>query len=141
MLLTPTIPLLFMGEEWGAETPFFFFCDFKGDLADAVRQGRRREYDWAYAIYGDNVSDPLDPRTFESAKLDWGERDGESGKRRLALVRELLSIRRREIVPRLAGAAFGEAIASDNGLLTANWRMGDGATLGLLANLICRRQP
>jgi maltooligosyltrehalose trehalohydrolase len=134
-LLAPTIPLLFMGQEWGAETPFFFFCDFKGDLADAVRQGRRREYDWAYAIYGDNVSDPLDPRTFESAKLDWEERDGESGKRRLALVRELLSIRRREIVPRLAGIAFGDAMASDNGLLTANWRMGDGATLGLLANL------
>jgi maltooligosyltrehalose trehalohydrolase len=134
-LLAPAIPLLFMGEEWGAETPFLFFCDFKGDLADAVRQGRRREYDRAYAIYGDNVSDPLDPKTFESAKLDWEERDGERGKRRLALVRELLSIRRREIVPRLAGGAFGDATASDDGLLTAHWRLGDGTTLGLLANL------
>ena len=134
-LLAPSIPMLFMGEEWGAETPFLFFCDFKSDLACAVRQGRRREYHWAYAMYGDNVSDPLEPRTFESAKLDWEERDGASGKRRLALVRELLSIRRREIVPRLAGAAFGDATASEDGLLTANWRMGDGTMLGLLANL------
>jgi maltooligosyltrehalose trehalohydrolase len=47
----------------------------------------------------------------------------------------LLAIRRREIVPRLAGAAFGNAHAADNGLLTASWRMGDGAALQLTANL------
>jgi len=47
----------------------------------------------------------------------------------------LLAIRRREIVPRLAGAGFGEAHAADSGLLTANWRMGDGAILSLIANL------
>jgi maltooligosyltrehalose trehalohydrolase len=50
-------------------------------------------------------------------------------------VQQLLAIRRREIMPRLAGARFGEAHATDNGLLTANWRMGDGATLSLVANL------
>ena len=42
-------PLMFMGEEWGATTPFPFFCDFEGDLADAVRAGRRREFAEAYA--------------------------------------------------------------------------------------------
>jgi maltooligosyltrehalose trehalohydrolase len=47
----------------------------------------------------------------------------------------LLAIRQREIVPRLSGAAFGDAKAIDGGLLTAHWRMGDGATLSLLANL------
>jgi len=50
-------------------------------------------------------------------------------------VRNLLTTRRREIVPRLAGAAFGEAQAGDSGLLTAHWRMGDGTTLQLTANL------
>jgi maltooligosyltrehalose trehalohydrolase len=50
-------------------------------------------------------------------------------------VRELLAIRRREIVPRLAGSSFGEAHAADCGLLTANWHMGDGTTLSLIANL------
>ena len=50
-------------------------------------------------------------------------------------MRELLAIRKREIVPRLAGAAFGAAKAHDNGLMTASWRMGDGARLDLTSNL------
>jgi len=66
--------------------------------------------------------------------LDWESRET-TGRQRLALVRELLSIRAREIVPRLAGARFGDARAADNGLLTADWRLGDGATLRLTANL------
>ena len=52
--------MLFMGEEWGSKAPFPFFCDFEGDLADAVRKGRRREFAGAYAEYGDEVPDPLD---------------------------------------------------------------------------------
>jgi maltooligosyltrehalose trehalohydrolase len=134
-LLAPTTPMLFMGEEWGSRAPFPFFCDFKGELANAVRNGRRREYDWAYEKYGDEVPDPLAASTFQSAVLDWDSRDAGPGKKRLTLVRELLSIRRREIMPRLAGAAFGEAHAAESGLLTASWHMGDGATLRLRANL------
>jgi maltooligosyltrehalose trehalohydrolase len=134
-LLAPAIPMLFMGEEWGSKAPFPFFCDFKGDLAKAVRNGRRQEFAGAYAKYGEEIPDPLDPLTFQSAILDWGSRTEQAGRKRLALVQSLLAIRRREIVPRLAGAAFGDAHADDNGLLTANWHMGDGTTLGLLANL------
>jgi maltooligosyltrehalose trehalohydrolase len=134
-LLAPPVPMLFMGEEWGSKAPFPFFCDFDGDLAKAVRNGRRKEYAWAYAKYGDEVPDPLDQATFQSAVLDWDARKTAPGQTRLALVQELLSIRQQEIVPRLAGAAFGNAHAADNGLLTAHWRMGDGATLHLLANL------
>ena len=134
-LLAPMIPMLFMGEEWGSQAPFPFFCGFEGELADAVRKGRRREYAWAYAKYGDEVPDPVDPATFRSAVLDWHSRDARAGRKRLALVRELLAIRHREIVPRLERAAFGEALAADSGLLTASWRMGDGMTLRLLANL------
>ena len=134
-LLAPMIPMLFMGEEWGAMTPFPFFCDFQGWLAQAVREGRRREYGWAYERYGDEVPDPLDEATFRSAKLDWAMRDDGESNQRLALVCELLTIRRQHVVPRLANAAFGDARAEDNGLLTASWRMGDGATLHLLANL------
>jgi maltooligosyltrehalose trehalohydrolase len=134
-LLAPMVPMLFMGEEWGSRAPFPFFCDFQGDLAEAVRKGRHKEFAGAYAKYGDEVPDPLQPSTFRSAVLDWESRDEPSGKKRLALVRQLLAIRRQEIVPRLAGAAFGAAQAADNGLLTAHWRMGDGARLLLLANL------
>jgi maltooligosyltrehalose trehalohydrolase len=134
-LLAPAIPMLFMGEEWGSKAPFPFFCGFQGELADAVRKGRRREYGWAYAKYGDEVPDPLEQSTFQSAVLDWDSCKAEAGKKRLGLVRQLLAIRRREIIPRLAGAAFGEADAADNGMLTASWRMGDGAILQLEANL------
>lgn len=135
MLLAPAIPMLFMGEEWGSKTPFPFFCDFKGDLANAVRMGRRSELAWAYDKYGDEVPDALATSSFQSAALDWSERAEPAAQRRLTRVQELLAIRRREIVPRLDGASFGEAKAAASGLLTADWRMADGATLRLLANL------
>jgi maltooligosyltrehalose trehalohydrolase len=134
-LLAPSIPMLFMGEEWGSKRPFPFFCDFKGELAHAVRKGRRTEFDWAYAKFGDEVPDPLEIETFNSAKLDWEAREASPGKERLALVRALLATRHKEIVPRLPGAAFGKASVSGKGLLSADWRMGDGATLRLLANI------
>jgi maltooligosyltrehalose trehalohydrolase len=134
-LIAPTIPMLFMGEEWGSRTPFPFFCDFKGGLADAVRRGRRREYAFAYATHGEEVPDPLARSTFQSAVLDWESCAEPRGRERLELVRHLLMTRRREIIPRLTGAAFGDALAADDGSLTAHWRMGDGTTLRLIANL------
>jgi len=134
-LLAPMVPMLFMGEEWGSKAPFPFFCDFEGDLAEAVRNGRRREFAGVYAKYGDEIPDPLDPLAFQSAMLDWQSLNEEAGRKRLALVQSLLAIRRREIVPRLADTTFGGAQATDGDLLTADWRMGDGATLRLLANL------
>ena len=133
-LLAPMVPMLFMGEEWGSKAPFPFFCDFKGDLATAVRHGRRREYAWAYETYGDDVPDPLDPATPQSALLDWESRDAQE-EARLMLVRALLAVRHDQIVPRLSGAMFGDAKAADNGLLTAHWRLGDATTLRLIANL------
>jgi maltooligosyltrehalose trehalohydrolase len=134
-LLAPTVPMLFMGEEWGERAPFPFFCDFHGDLAEAVRKGRRREFEGAYAKYGDEIPDPLDQSTVQSAVLDWSALETEPGRKRLALVQELLAIRRREIVPRIAAARFSEAHAASSGLLTASWHMGDGTSLRLLANL------
>jgi maltooligosyltrehalose trehalohydrolase len=133
-LLAPGIPMLFMGEEWGSKAPFPFFCDFKGGLAETVRKGRRDEYAWAYGKFGGDVPDPLGEATFRSAILDWDALSG-NGRERLALVRELLSVRRRHIVPRLDGARFGEARADDNRLLRANWRLGGDARLSLTANL------
>jgi maltooligosyltrehalose trehalohydrolase len=128
------VPMLFQGEEWGSTAPFPFFCDFQGGLADAVRKGRKQEYAWAYEKYGDEVPDPLAPATMQSAVLDWTGRTPEQAAR-LALVRELLALRGKEIAPRLNGASFGDAAAADSGLLTAHWRMGDGTTLSLTANL------
>ncbi|MBU6461681.1 MAG: malto-oligosyltrehalose trehalohydrolase [Bradyrhizobium sp.] len=134
-LLAPMVPMLFMGEEWGSKAPFPFFCDFHGDLAKAVREGRRREFAGAYAKYGDEIPDPLEISTMQSAVLDWPSREQSPGRERLALVQKLLSIRQREVIPRLAGAVFGRAHAEDSGLLAADWRLGDGSTLSLTANL------
>ena len=134
-LLAPMVPMLFQGEEWGSKVPFPFFCDFEGDLANAVRNGRKKEFASAYEKYGDEIPDPLDESSFRSAFVDWDNRETTTGKTRLTLVRELLALRNQHIVPRLAGARFGQAEASDDGLLTAFWTMGDGSRLHLTANL------
>ena len=133
-LLAPMPPLLFMGEEWGSTEPFPFFCDFQGALADAVRKGRREEFKGAYAELGDDVPEPLDEETFRLGVLDWDARAMPSSRKRLALVRELLGLRRREIVPRLPPAKFAAA-RCDGTVLSADWSLADRQTLRLLANL------
>jgi len=132
-LLAPMPPLMFMGEEWGARTPFPFFCDFTGALAEAVRNGRRAEFNEAYARLGGGIPDPLDERTFRSAKLDWSDR--EAGRRRLGLVRALLAVRRRKVMPLLARIAFDpDATRPEGPLLRAAWMHPEGRLL-LLANV------
>jgi 1,4-alpha-glucan branching enzyme/maltooligosyltrehalose trehalohydrolase len=67
-LLAPMPPLLFMGEEWGSQRPFPFFCDFHSDLAEAVRNGRRAEFKQAYEQHGDAI-----PRSAGTEHVSWGE--------------------------------------------------------------------
>ena len=71
VLASPFVPMLFMGEEWGATTPWQYFTDHEdAALADAVRKGRREEF----AAFGwDEVPDPQDPATFERSTLRWDE--------------------------------------------------------------------
>ncbi|MDT3706130.1 MAG: malto-oligosyltrehalose trehalohydrolase [Thiobacillus sp.] len=140
-LPAPAIPLLFMGEEFAATTPFPFFCDFGADLRDAVTAGRRREFGrftrFADAAALAAIPDPNAAATFTAARLDW-VRIGDDGPAAcLAHYRELLRLRRDVVVPRLRGmgghAARFEVLAP-HGLVVA-WRLGDGSTLRLLANL------
>ncbi|MDB5630780.1 MAG: Malto-oligosyltrehalose trehalohydrolase [Tardiphaga sp.] len=140
-LLAPTIPMLFQGEDFAATTPFPFFCDFQGDLADAIRNGRRKEFAAAYAKFGDEVPDPLSEATFKSSTLNWRERDSVSGRKRHAMVKELLAIRAREISPRLEGAVFGQAAVGADGILTAQWTLSGGVPLRLVANLSDKAIP
>jgi maltooligosyltrehalose trehalohydrolase len=129
--------MLFMGEEWGAREPFPFFCDFKGDLGKAVRDGRRTEFAEAFAATVRDIPDPLSEQTFRSAVLDWTQRMREPFASRLALVKDLLATRRRHVVPLLADLGAGKVIAEaqfDNGFLSAAWAF-PGATLRLRANL------
>lgn len=140
-LLSPQPPLLFMGEEFAAATPFLYFCDFEGDLGRAVTQGRRGEFarferfsDPALAA---TIPDPNAAATFEASRLDWASRSAPAHARMLALYRELLALRHAEIVPRLAGAPGGAARHRRMGArgLEVRWTLGDGSVLTLLANL------
>ena len=121
LLFSPYVPLLFMGEEFGARTPFQFFCDFGPELAAAVTRGRRGEFE-RFASFAREIPDPNDPATFLASKLKWLERNP----RRIALVRELLSARRRHLIPRLAGARSG-TFSIREGTLNVAWPLADGA--------------
>jgi malto-oligosyltrehalose trehalohydrolase len=93
-LMSPFTPMLFMGEEWGATSPFPFFSGHpEPELAAAVTAGRLEEFsrmNWE----ADSVPDPLDPATFASARLDWSEPEAGTHKAMLATYRELISLRR-----------------------------------------------
>jgi malto-oligosyltrehalose trehalohydrolase len=139
LLLAPQVPLLFQGEEWGASTPFLYFCDFGPGLARAVREGRRREFAHFPQFQGAGaakVPDPVAPSTFAASKLDWAESLRPPHAHRLRTLRELLSIRRREVAPRLAGMAGGTARAEMLGprAFRVRWRLGDGSGLEVIAN-------
>jgi len=97
-LLAPSPPLLFMGEEWGCRQPFLFFCDFEGELGEAVRKGRREEFS-RFASFTRSIPDPLAEATFRRCVLDWAKRDAAW----LAHYRKLLQLRSRAIAPRKFG--------------------------------------
>jgi len=142
LLLAPNVPLLFMGEEWGATQPFCFFTDFHDELADAVREGRRREFqkfpEFASEAARAHIPDPNALSTFTTSRLDWSmpEQQPEHAEW-LALVRELLRLRHEIIVPRLVGMQGGTAAATliEPTGLCVTWTLGDGARLTLVANL------
>lgn len=95
VLLTPSIPLLFMGEEYGETAPFPYFVDFLDcDLLEAVSSGRRKDLT---CLWGDtDILDPVDERTFLIARLDEGLRRSEPHRRLLALYRKLISFRKQK---------------------------------------------
>ncbi|HEX5770932.1 MAG TPA: malto-oligosyltrehalose trehalohydrolase [Nocardioidaceae bacterium] len=94
LLTSPWTPMLFMGEEWGASTPWQYFTDHTDpDLGEAVRQGRRSEF----ASHGwdeNDVPDPQDPATFEASRLDWSEVAEGDHARLLQWYRDLIRLRR-----------------------------------------------
>jgi malto-oligosyltrehalose trehalohydrolase len=141
LLLQPSPPLLFMGEEWGAAEPFPFFCDFKGELAEAVRAGRKKEFAEAYAKHGGaDIPDPLVAKTRDAAVLDWGALAVSPHLERLAKVSALLRVRREHVVRMAREMRGGGATKIANGVLTAEWRAG-ARSLQLLANLSDTAKP
>jgi len=93
-LLAPSPPLIFMGEEWGCRQPFQFFCDFDGELGEAVRNGRRAEFSRFKSFVG-QIPDPLAESTFRASTLDWSKADQVW----LAHYKNLLHLRQKHVVP------------------------------------------
>jgi maltooligosyltrehalose trehalohydrolase len=141
LLLAPSPPLLFMGEELGSLQPFFFFCDFGDDLGQKVTEGRRREFakfrEFRDPSARERIPDPNALDTFSRSVIDWGLVQQPLHSSWLAFYRGLLRLRQREIVPRLRGVRGGQSdcrVFGDSGF-SATWILGDGSVLTVLVNL------
>jgi len=138
-LLLPQTPMIFMGEEWGAEQPFLFFCDFEGDMAEAVREGRRAEFsrfpEFADPATRAKIPDPLAKSTFLASKLDWRGID----QSKLAHYRALLKARRRCVAPLLPHIqSGGQAVIFGPESVRVRWQARERILI-LDANLCGRR--
>ncbi|RAN81277.1 malto-oligosyltrehalose trehalohydrolase [Bacillus sp. SRB_336] len=132
--LSPMIPLFFMGDEWGCTTPFLFFCDYTGELAEAVRQGRAAEFSEGPASGAQrDLPDPNARSTFQASvprveeadvALSWSE-----------WFAQLLAKRRRQLCPALRGAHAIDCEVIGNAALLARWRLGDGSVWEMALNL------
>jgi maltooligosyltrehalose trehalohydrolase len=142
LLLSPQIPLLFMGEPVGATEPFRYFTDYRDEaLAQAVREGRRNEFA-SFAEFEDPerraaIPDPNDAGTFEASIPATVDDQGLSANRRrwLAWTRSLLAARHKHIAPRLAGCSAERARVLGSHAVEARWRLGDGSLLLIAVNL------
>jgi maltooligosyltrehalose trehalohydrolase len=141
LLLAPMPPLLFMGEEFGATSPFLFFCDFSGALAAAVTEGRRNEFA-RFAKFNspetrERIPDPSGEETYLRSKVDWTSLAVEPHASWLLLYRSLLSIRQQVVVPHIKSVSCARTMFCypGRGGLSITWSCADGTLLELAANL------
>ncbi|WP_367159236.1 malto-oligosyltrehalose trehalohydrolase [Kozakia baliensis] len=139
MFLCPMVPMLFMGEEWGSTSPFQFFCDFHDELADQVREGRRKEFA-KFKAFNDaesraRIPDPNALSTFENSRPNRRQRDTPQGKLWLERTAELLALRRHWITSHLDNAySIGASVIGDKAVM-ASWKLGNGDILHVALNL------
>ncbi len=135
LLICPHTPLLFMGQEWAADTPFLYFTDHAEDLGRVVTEGRRREFRHFLAFVApesrEAIPDPQAPSTFEDSRLDWAQAGREPHASTLRLYRRLLALRR-ELGPASRSPEDFEAQALDPGtVLLRRGGPGEGRLLAI----------
>jgi maltooligosyltrehalose trehalohydrolase len=145
LLLSPGVPLLFMGQEYGETRPFPFFCSFgEPSLIDAVRDGRRREFAEMAFRWKIEVPDPHGEDTFLSAKLSWSWPEGSPQAKMRRLYMDMLAARRewpalrdrRHCQARLCGPTLSGGEGTDGGpFVMILDRGGDDASATAVANL------
>jgi maltooligosyltrehalose trehalohydrolase len=134
LLLSPCTPLLFMGQEWNASTPFLYFTDHEPELGRQVTEGRRREFEAFSAFSGHAVPDPQADGTFRRSVLDWSERERPENAGVLAWYRELILLRRGHPALRASErASFSARALGDRAILLS--RFAPGAELCLVVVL------
>ncbi len=139
LLLAPSPPLLFMGQEWASRQPFLFFADLPARLGEALRRGRTEllsSFPGFNAAVASRHPDPTDALSVERSRLDWQSAETPAGRAWLELHRQLLAVRRRELMPLLAAGALGAATYAAAGCgFWVRWPLADGGELQLAANL------
>ena len=136
LLLSPQVPLLFMGEEYAAPEPFLYFCEYRGELADAITRGRRSEFGSFRGFDSEEararIPDPNAESTFARSRLNWELRDAPPHNNWLQFTRELLRIRREQVVRLIPSIVPGRSMfAVEDEVLTVRWPLDDGRTLSL----------
>jgi maltooligosyltrehalose trehalohydrolase len=136
LMLTPHTPLLFMGQEWGASTPFQYFTDHEEELGRAIEQGRRAEFREAFAKSHEQGEVPScqAESTFLRSKLDWAELERPEHAPILALYRELIRLRREQPAFRPASRELVRVAALEGSTLALRFAATDGDWL-LLCDL------
>jgi maltooligosyltrehalose trehalohydrolase len=139
LLLSPQIPMLFMEEQYGSKQPFLFFTDYHDELADAVREGRRREFAKFSAFTDEKrraqIPDPNAASTFEMSSPSRNREGSCEENEWLHFYRSALAVRAKLITPRLKDAKARGATVLAAKAITAHWRLGDGETLTIALNL------
>ncbi|NUQ22280.1 MAG: malto-oligosyltrehalose trehalohydrolase [Gemmatimonadaceae bacterium] len=141
LLLSPYIPLIFMGEEYGETNPFQYFVSH-GDaqLVESVRAGRKKEFE-AFG-WGDEVPDPQSEETFQRSKLDWTSRERSPHRELRALYRDLLALRRREPALRPGGPAPVVAFDAERGWMAVELSVASRQSPATAAKAVTdNRQP
>lgn len=144
LLLSPGIPMIYMGQEWETEKPFQYFCHFEEPLAGLVSEGRRKEFakfpEFARAENRERIPDPCAVATFERSQLDWSELKQPKHANWLAFYQQLLSVRKTRIIPIIPALVSGDPTAHRYEVfatcgMQAQWALSDGRHLQLTANL------
>ncbi len=132
VLLSPYVPLLFMGEEYGETAPFLFFTDYQStELTQAVREGRKKEF--AHFHWQGEIPDPQSTETFEKSKLNWQQRYSGSGQKIAAYYRALIELRKKHPIFQCQSDRQIRHVTNDENILFIHKQHGD-AEAGVVAN-------
>ena len=138
LLTSPMTPLLFMGQEWAASSPFLYFTDLEPELGKRVTEGRRREFkdfpEFADLAARERIPDPQASATFEASKLNWAERNSGIHRAILRLYTELLALRAAHPALSADAAVSGDAVALNERTLLMR-RHANGEQFHVLAAL------